>query len=63
MTGVLRDDPLQVKEVCGVMLSNEDVFMSTQFGEFARTMVVFSRGGGGKKAQGESRDSTDVRHN
>jgi hypothetical protein len=37
-----------------VVLANEDVFMATQFGEFVRTMIVFSRGGGGKKLQGRS---------
>lgn len=41
----------EVKEVCGVAMTNEDVFMSTQFGEFVRTMIIFSRGGGGKKKQ------------
>merc|ERR1712079_446011 len=38
--------PLEV-----VTLANEDVFMATQFGEFIRMMVIFSRGGGGKKMQ------------
>merc|ERR1712079_305742 len=38
--------PLEV-----VTLANEDVFMATQFGEFIRMMIIFSRGGGGKKMQ------------
>ena len=42
----------QVKEVCNVTLSNEEVFMATQFKDFVRTLVVVSRGGGGKKMQG-----------
>ena len=43
---------LQVKEAAGVTLSNEEVFMATQFKDFIKTIVVVSRGGGGKKAQG-----------
>jgi len=41
----------EVKEASGVTLANEDVFMATQFGEFIRMMIIFSRGGGGKKMQ------------
>ena len=41
----------EVKEVCGVALTSEDVFMSTKFGAFAKTMIIFSRGGGGKLVQ------------
>jgi len=41
----------EVKEVCGVVLANENVFMATQFGDFVRTVIIFSRGGGGKKMQ------------
>jgi len=41
----------EVKEVCSVALTNEEVFMATQFKDFVRTLVVFSRGGGGKKMQ------------
>ena len=37
-------------------LSNEEVFMATQFKDFVKTIVVISRGGGGKKAQGEKDD-------
>ena len=38
--------------MCNVTLSNEEVFMATQFKDFVRTLVVVSRGGGGKKMQG-----------
>jgi len=41
----------EVKEAAGVTLSNEEVFMATQFKDFIKTIVVVSRGGGGKKAQ------------
>ena len=44
----------KVKEVSGVGLTNEDVFMNTKFSDFARAVVVVSRGGGGKKLQGET---------
>ena len=37
-------------------LSNEEVFMATQFKDFVKTIVVISRGGGGKKAQGKKAD-------
>ena len=37
-------------------LSNEEVFMATQFKDFVKTIVVISRGGGGKKAQGKRGD-------
>ena len=39
--------------MCNVTLSNEEVFMATQFKDFVRTLVIFSRGGGGKKMQGK----------
>ena len=39
--------------MCSVALTNEEVFMATQFKDFVRTLVVFSRGGGGKKMQGK----------
>ena len=42
----------KVKELCNVTLSNEEVFMATQFKDFVRTLVIVSRGGGGKKMQG-----------
>ena len=42
----------EVKEEAAVTLTNEEVFMATQFKDFAKTLVVISRGGGGKKAQG-----------
>ena len=42
-----------MKEVCNVALSNEEVFMATQFKDFVRTLVIVSRGGGGKKMQGK----------
>jgi len=41
----------EVKEAAGVTLSNEEVFMATQFKDFIKTVIVVSRGGGGKKAQ------------
>merc|ERR1739838_203758 len=41
----------EVKELCNVTLSNEEVFMATQFKDFVRTLVIVSRGGGGKKMQ------------
>ena len=41
----------EVKEVCGVALTNEEVFMATQFKDFIKKLVVNSRGGGGKKVQ------------
>ena len=41
----------EVKEEANVTLTNEEVFMATQFKDFAKTLVIFSRGGGGKKAQ------------
>ena len=31
----------------------KEVFMATQFKDFTKTLVVISRGGGGKKAQGK----------
>ena len=43
----------EVKEEAGVTLTNEEVFMATQFKDFTKTLVVISRGGGGKKAQGK----------
>lgn len=46
----------QVKEAAAVTLSNEEVFMATQFKDFVKTIVVISRGGGGKKAQGKRGD-------
>ena len=42
----------EVKEEAAVTLTNEEVFMATQFKDFIKTIVVVSRGGGGKKAQG-----------
>ena len=45
-----------MKEAAAVTLSNEEVFMATQFKDFVKTIVVISRGGGGKKAQGENID-------
>ena len=45
-----------MKEAAAVTLSNEEVFMATQFKDFVKTIVVISRGGGGKKAQGEKDD-------
>jgi len=41
----------EVKEEANVTLTNEEVFMATQFKDFAKTLVIFSRGGGGKKIQ------------
>jgi len=41
----------EVKEEAAVTLTNEEVFMATQFKDFTKTLVVISRGGGGKKAQ------------
>ena len=43
----------EVKEEAGVTLTNEEVFMATQFKDFCKTLVIISRGGGGKKAQGK----------
>ena len=43
----------EVKEEAGVTLTNEEVFMATQFKDFSKTLVIISRGGGGKKAQGK----------
>ena len=43
----------EVKEEAAVTLTNEEVFMATQFKDFTKTLVVISRGGGGKKAQGK----------
>ena len=43
-----------MKEAAGVTLSNEEVFMATQFKDFIKTVIVVSRGGGGKKAQGNN---------
>ena len=45
-----------MKEAAAVTLSNEEVFMATQFKDFVKTIVVISRGGGGKKAQGKKGD-------
>ena len=42
----------EVKEEAGLNLTNEEVFMATQFKDFAKILVVISRGGGGKKIQG-----------
>ena len=42
----------EVKEEAGLNLTNEEVFMATQFKDFAKILVVISRGGGGKKLQG-----------
>ena len=42
----------EVKEDAGLNLTNEEVFMATQFKDFAKILVVISRGGGGKKIQG-----------
>merc|ERR1711962_649760 len=50
----------EVKEVCGVVLANENVFMATQFGDFVRTVIVFSRGGGGKKMQEYTKERMHV---
>jgi len=41
----------EVKEVSGVVLANEDVFMATKFNDFSRQIVIRLRGGGGKKIQ------------
>ena len=46
--------------MCNVTLSNEEVFMATQFKDFVRTLVIFSRGGGGKKMQGKIKDLMDT---
>ncbi len=35
----------EVKEKTGVVLETDDVYMSTQFGDFVRTLVIQSRGG------------------
>ena len=39
----------EVKDRTGVMLTNEDVYMATTLGDFTKTVVLFSRGEGGKK--------------
>jgi len=41
----------EAKELSGVSLVNEDVFMATKFSDFAELMVLKLRGGGGKKVQ------------
>ena len=46
----------EVKEEAGLNLTNEEVFMATQFKDFAKILVVISRGGGGKKLQGATLD-------
>jgi formyltetrahydrofolate dehydrogenase len=40
----------EVKEVSGLTLSNEEVFMATRFAEFSSRVVLRLRGGGQKKA-------------
>ena len=47
----------EVREETGLTLTNEEVFMATQFKDFVKTLVVVSRGGGGKKAQGNKTSS------
>ena len=42
----------EVREETGLTLTNEEVFMATQFKDFAKILVLISRGGGGKKLQG-----------
>jgi len=37
----------EVKDVCGLQIINEDVFMATQFSEFCKLIVIRLRGGGG----------------
>ena len=51
----------EVKEEANVTLTNEEVFMATQFKDFIKALVTISRGGGGKKTQGRSGEtmSTD----
>ena len=44
----------EVKEEANVTLTNEEVFMATQFKDFIKALVTISRGGGGKKTQGRS---------
>jgi len=39
----------EVKDKTGVEITNEDVFMATAFADFIKTLVKFSRGGGGAK--------------
>ena len=42
----------EVKEETGLTLTNEEVFMATQFKDFSNNLILISRGGGGKKMQG-----------
>ena len=46
----------EIKEEASVTLTNEEVFMATQFKDFIKTVVIISRGGGGKKVQGKWQD-------
>jgi len=39
----------EVKEATNVGMTNEDVFMATKFDDFVKSLVIISRGGGGKK--------------
>ena len=41
----------EVKDKTGVEITNEDVFMATQFGDFIQTVVKASRGGSGTKVR------------
>jgi len=41
----------EVKEVAGVTLVNEEVFMATKFADFSKLLIIKLRGGGGKKVQ------------
>lgn len=36
----------EIKDKTGVALENDDVYMSTTFGDFMHTLVTRSRGGG-----------------
>ena len=39
----------EVKDKAGVEITNEDVFMATEFGQFIQTVVKVARGGSGAK--------------
>ena len=38
----------EIKDTAGVTMTNEDVFMATTFGDFKASVILLSRGGGGK---------------
>ena len=39
----------EVKDICGVALENEDVYMNTTFEDFTNQVVVKGRGGGAEE--------------